>query len=195
MVLISSNKLEGADVGEEVDFSNDSLDTRMDDVEQRINNSVFTSGSDKKKVPAMYKAYAERITDMVRKTLPLLQRTLAFAAADGGPSPQKSATIAVPDQPRAPPPRFAPGQMLLIAPDTSRRPALIGRDDLPRRAYAAQVCTPTAEHLPGRTVLLIGGDEVELSIDTCIQTVLPWQPAIAERELAMLASDADPWHC
>ena len=74
MILISSNKPE-----EQVNFSNDGLDTRVDDVVARILNSKFTSGSDRDKVPRMYKAYVARIAEM-------LQTTLSFATADAASS-------------------------------------------------------------------------------------------------------------
>ena len=67
-----------------VEFSAEDVATRVDDVVGSILRSAFTSGSDREKVPRMYKAYVTRIATMLQKALAIASSTAPVLALGGG---------------------------------------------------------------------------------------------------------------
>ena len=104
---------------EGVDSGVSALDTRVDDVVARILHSSITSGSDREKVPRMYKDYVTRIADM-------LQKTLAFAVSEHPGIRSRPLQLVLPPTPSvsappAEPLRVAVGQPLLSCGAKARR--------------------------------------------------------------------------
>ena len=135
-------------------------DTRVVTVVKRIVKATFTGAGDKLKVIALYKKYAERIS---QATLPLMtilpqasRHALPMATRAAEPQTKLPSVSLEPLEPL----RLASGQLVLLR-DGEGGGTQFGVVDANGRKVA---CT------------LSDGESAELSDGVCVQEVLPWKP-------------------
>lgn len=87
-------KMLSLDTGERVDdVTDESLDSRVENVSQRIQRATFTGKGDKPVVIGIYKDYVARLADMLQKTLALA--SVEAAPIEGPPMPSDTSADAM----------------------------------------------------------------------------------------------------
>jgi hypothetical protein len=128
------------------------LEQSVETVEASIERATFTGKGDKQTVTKLYKDYVERIARVLTTLLTIAPHADGARPAAMVPPPQVALSPVVPL-------RLAAGQLVLALSSNHRDTELgeVAEDGL-------------------RVTRVFSGNTVELSIDSCSQTVLPWRP-------------------
>ena len=146
-----------------VDWKAESLETRVEDIQSRIERATFTSKSDKSNVVRLYKDYVARIATALLKTTALSEAAVQETRALP-PIP----AVSLPDTTAV---QLADGQLLL--------------------SFAEGGSTRFGVVAGGRVNLTLAGGDAELSFDRCSQQALPWRPSFAPGWEAALRSEVE----
>ena len=146
-----------------VDWKAESLETRVEDIQSRIERATFTSKSDKSKVVRLYKDYVARIATALLKTI-----ALGEAAVQETRELPPIPAVSLPDTTAV---QLADGQLLL--------------------SFAEGGSTRFGVVAGGRVNLTLAGGDAELSFDRCSQQALPWRPSFAPGWEAVLRSEVE----
>ena len=166
-----------------VDLSTEQLDTRVQMVSSRIERAVFTSGKDAKMVPALYKEYVTRLTDV-------LQSTLAVAGATRY-KVHESKSLQLPPLASADPVARLIDELIGATPPLCIMPGQLLLQRVPRgESGEMHMAFGEVDASSQRVSLTLAGGTAELSWDACSQVVLPWHPP-AEGFMAVLKHEVE----